>query len=83
VSVERVRGGFDVVDRRETARVEDLSSLGRRRPSVARNRAVQLVTARLRRAGGDSIALPMIELDPPRVRESAIRRLGADSVVIP
>jgi len=84
VSVERVRGGFDVVDREGDSTRRGFVPASA--DAVPRWRAIalyELVTARLRRAGGDSIALPIIELDPPRVRESAIRRLGADSVVIP
>jgi len=84
VSVERVRGGFDVVDREgDSTRRGFVPASADAVPLWRAIALYELVTARLRRAGGDSIALPMIELDPPRVRESAIRRLGADSVVIP
>jgi hypothetical protein len=85
VTADRVHDGFDVV-------VREADSTHRRfiaAPAgailvLARSVGLyELLTTRLRQSGGDSLRVPVLDLDSSRFAEQTLRRLGADSVVIP
>jgi hypothetical protein len=82
LSVERVRDGFEVVQEGDSSRRAFVPASADAVPLLRSMALYEVVTGRLRRLGVDSVAVPIIELDPPRLTQSAIRSLGGDSVVI-
>ena len=82
---ERTTDGFDVVVQEgDSIRRKHVPAPAEAIPLFARSIGLyELVTARVRHAGVDSIAVPVLDLEEIRIVPRVVRTLGTDSVLLP
>jgi hypothetical protein len=81
----RVGGGFDIVEQDgDRTRHRVLPAPAEAIPAIGRSIGLyEIITGRLRCSGLDSMSVPLLDLDSLTVTRRTVRRLGADTIVIP
>jgi Protein of unknown function (DUF2911) len=85
VTAAKVHDGFNVVlQDGDSTRRELVAAPANAIPLFGRSLAVyEVITARLRRAGADSVVVPILDPYQFRVTEHTVHRIDSDSVMIP